>query len=222
MQATLGPKGEVTTIELDRIERSIARRSAETRATVPSIEYATVVDFEAGLARAAELGGDVVALLVHATARALVDVPQVNGAYRDGHYERYSRINVGVTIAEAGIYAVPTLFDADRKSVAEIASELADVAQRARDGQLTPADLSGATFTLSYDAGVETLTPLIIAPQAAALAAGPVRRVPVVRDGEVVPGHTIALTLACDHRIVYGAHAASFLQGVKSHLEEAE
>jgi pyruvate dehydrogenase E2 component (dihydrolipoamide acetyltransferase) len=88
---------------------------------------------------------------------------------------------------------------------------------------LTPAELGGATFTLTdsvaYD--IATLTPLIVPPQAAALAAGPVRDVPVVRHGEVVPGHTMVVTLACDHRIVYGAHAAAFLEEIKAHLEEA-
>jgi pyruvate dehydrogenase E2 component (dihydrolipoamide acetyltransferase) len=218
-----GVKGAVTTIELDRNERSIARRSAETRATIPNVEFTAEVDMEPTLAREAELGCGTTALLVTAAAHALAVVSRVNGAYRDGHYELYSRINIGVTIADGDIYVAPTVFDADSKAPVEIASELADYYERASMGTLTPAELGGATFTITdsvaYD--IATLTPLIVPPQAAALAAGPIRDVPVVRHGEVVPGHTMVLTLACDHRIVYGAHAAAFLEEVKAHLEEA-
>jgi pyruvate dehydrogenase E2 component (dihydrolipoamide acetyltransferase) len=216
-----GIKGEVTTIEPERYERTVARRSAEARATIPSVEYATVVEVEAALAQAGPAVGGLTPLLVRAVARALTRVPRVNGAYRDGRYELYSRVNVGVTYARDGLYLIPTLFDADRKSLAEIASELADLFARGRAGALAPAEVTGATFTLS-DAGgldVATLTPVIVPPQAAALAAGPVRAVPVVRDGQVVPGHTVSLTLACDHRIVYGSHAAQFLEEVRAHLE---
>jgi len=216
-----GSKGDVTTIELDRQERSIARRSAETRATVPNVEFTAVVDMDACLTREAELGCGTTALLVRACAVALCEIPRANGSYRDGRIELHSRVNVGVTIAEETLYVVPTIFDADRKSAPEIALDLTALAHRAREGELTPPELSGATFTVTdsivYD--IATLTPLIIPPQCAALAAGPVRDVPVIRHGRVVPGHTMVLTLACDHRILYGAHAGAFLQEVKAHLE---
>ena len=218
----LGVKGAVTTVDLDRSERQIARRSAETRATVPNVEFTAEVDMEPTLARESTLGCGTTALVVLAAAHALRIVPRVNGAYVDGQYELYGRINIGVTIAEEGIYVTPTVFDADQKTAVEIAADLADYANRALEGSLTPADLAGATFTLTdsvaYD--IATLTPLIVAPQAAALAAGPIRDVPVVRDGTVVAGHTMVMTLACDHRIVYGAHAAAFLEEIKAHLEE--
>jgi pyruvate dehydrogenase E2 component (dihydrolipoamide acetyltransferase) len=220
---SLGTKGEVTRVELARAERDIARRSAESRATIPNVEFTAEVDMDATLAREAELGCGTTALLVRAAAHALTAVRQVNGSYRDGHYELYSRINVGVTMADDGLYVIPTVFDADQKSVGEIAGELGDLFVRARDGRLTAPELTGATFTvtdsIAYD--IATLTPLIVPPQAAALAAGPIRDVPVVRDGSVVPGHTMVLTLACDHRIVYGAHASAFLEELKAHLQEA-
>jgi pyruvate dehydrogenase E2 component (dihydrolipoamide acetyltransferase) len=220
---SVGIKGAVTIVEPDRRERSIARRSAETRAIVPNVEFTAEVDMEAALAREAELGCGTRALLVRAAAQALRVVPRVNAAYRDGHHELYSRINIGVTIAEEGLYVSPVVFDADDKSALDISAELAQLASRAREGGLTPAEVSGATFTLA-DSGafdIATLTPLIVPPQAAALAAGPVRAVPVVRHGRVVPGHRMILTLACDHRIVYGFHAAAFLEEIKAHLEEA-
>jgi len=217
--ASLAPKGEVTVIELGRDERAIARRSAESRATVPNVEFTAEVDMAASLAREAELGCGTTGLLVRAAAHALTAVRRVNGSYRDGRYELYSRINVGVTIADEGLYVVPTVFDADQKSAIEIATELARLYVRAREGSLTPPELSGATFTVTDSIAYDIA--LIISPQAAALAAGPIRDVPVVRDGTVVPGHTMVLTLACDHRIVYGAHASAFLEELKAHLEEA-
>jgi pyruvate dehydrogenase E2 component (dihydrolipoamide acetyltransferase) len=217
-----GTKGNVTELEPDRAERSIARRSAETRAIVPNVEFGTEVDMVAALEREAEQKCGTTALLVTAAAHALSTVPRVNGAYRDGHYELYSRVNIGVTIAEPGVYVIPTIFDADRKSAFEIAAELDDYSVRARERALTPAELGGATFTLTAAGarGIATLTPLIVPPQAASLAAGPVREVPVVRDGAVVPGRTMTLTLACDHRIVYGTHASAFLAELKAQLEE--
>jgi len=218
----LGPKGIVTTIEPDRYERTVVRRSAQTRATVPSVEFTAEIDMEPSLATEAALRCGITALLVRAAAHALRLVPRVNGAYRDGHYELYSRVNVGVAIAEEGFYAIPTVFDADEKAAIEIAAEIAEHRTRALDGDLLPADLAGATFTL-VDSGrydVATVTPLITPPQAAALAAGPVRDTAVVRDGAVVAGHTMVATLAGDHRIVYGAHASSFLAEFKAYLEE--
>jgi pyruvate dehydrogenase E2 component (dihydrolipoamide acetyltransferase) len=221
--AELGLKGAVTVIEPDRLERAVARRSAETRATVPTIELTDVADMGAAMEREAQLGCGVVALLVRAVADALRTVPRVNGGYRDGRYELYSRVNIGLTIVEQDVYATPTIFDADEKSALEIASELAGYQIRAREGELRPAELAGATFTVvdpsAYD--VVALSPMIIPPQAGALAGGSVRDVPVVRRGQVIPGRTMQLALSVDHRIVYGYHAAAFLQEVKSHLEEA-
>ncbi|HTW12267.1 MAG TPA: 2-oxo acid dehydrogenase subunit E2 [Solirubrobacteraceae bacterium] len=222
---SLGPgiKGEVTVIELDRQARAVARRSAETRATVPTMEFTNLVNMDAALAREAELGCGTVPLLISAVARALQSVRRVNGSYRDGRYELYSRINIGVTMVDEGIYVTPTIFDADQKSELEVATDLADFYVRAREGELLPNELTGATFTVvdssAYD--IVALSPMIIAPQAGALAAGPVRDVPVVRRGEVVPGHTMQLALSVDHRIVYGHHAAQFLEEVKAQFEGA-
>jgi pyruvate dehydrogenase E2 component (dihydrolipoamide acetyltransferase) len=220
-ESVLGIRGEVRALEPERHERAVARRSAEARAVVPTVEYTAVVDMDPALARQAELGCGTTALLVGAVAQALRVVPRVNGAYRDGHYELYSRVNVGVTFSEEGLYVIPTVFDADSKGPGVIAAELRELFERARAGALTPAETGGATCTVSDSVAyaIATLTPLVLPGQAAAVAAGPVRDVPVVRDGEVVPGHTMALALACDHRIVYGAYAAMFLEEVKAHLE---
>lgn len=218
-----GLKGEITTAEPDRHERTLGRRSAESRATVPTVEYSNVVDLDALLRREEELGCGITAAVISAAAHALRTVPRVNGAYRDGRYEFYSRVNVGVTLVGDGVYSTPTIFDADTKGAVEISGEVADFYARARETELHPSELSGATFTLldfsEYD--IVAVTPLILPPQAGALAFGPIRDVPVLRDGQVVPGHTMQLSLAVDHRIVYGHHAAAFLEEVKAFLEEA-
>ncbi len=221
--ASLGTKGKVTTVELDRGARAIARRSAESRATIPSVEYTAEVNMAATLAREAELGCGTAALIVRAAGHALTAVPRVNGSYRDGRFEIYERVNIGVTITTEDSYVVPTVFDANEKSAVEIATELAELYLRAREGSLSPAELSGATFTISDSVAfdISTLTPLIVPSQAAALAAGPIRDVAIIRDGDVVPGQTLVLTLACDHRIVYAAHASAFLEELKAHLQEA-
>jgi pyruvate dehydrogenase E2 component (dihydrolipoamide acetyltransferase) len=218
-----GLKGDVVTTELERHERSVARRSAEIRATVPDVEFTAVIEMSAAEERAAAGGVSINALIVEATAAALRAVPRLNGAYRDGHYEQYSRVNIGVTIFGEGLYAIPTIFDADERTASELSAELSDYADRARSDALAPGELTGATFTLTAPAGeaVSSATPLIIAPQAGALAAGAVRDEPVVRDGALVAGRTMVITLACDHRISHGHHAAAFLAALKANLERA-
>jgi pyruvate dehydrogenase E2 component (dihydrolipoamide acetyltransferase) len=218
-----GLKGEVTTVELERHERTLARRSAESRATVPTVEFSNIADVDALLQREAEVGCGIVAAVIAAAARGLRTIPRVNGSYRDGRYELYSRVNIGVTLINDGLYATPTIFDADEKGAADIGQELAGFYERAREAELHPSELAGATFTVvdSSEYDIVALTPLVLPPQAGALAFGPVRDVPVLRDGEVVAGRTMQLSLAVDHRIVYGHHAAAFLEEVKAFLEEA-
>jgi pyruvate dehydrogenase E2 component (dihydrolipoamide acetyltransferase) len=205
-------KGEVHVQEPDRSERAIARRSAEARATIPDLELSAEVDVEPSAGSTA--------CLVRACALALREVPRANGAYRDGHFELYSRVNVGVVVASQESYVIPTVFDADRKSVSELSDDIAKLTERA--GELSPPELAGATFTLSNPGalGVASATPVVVPPQAAALAAGAIREIPVIREGALVAGHSMTLTLACDHRILYGAQAARFLTAVKTRLEE--
>jgi len=188
---------------------------------VPDLELTAVVELDESLALA--VPPQLTASLVHACAGALRAVPRANGSYRDGRFELYSRINIGVILASDGAYAIPTLFDCERKSVAELAGELTALEQRARDGELLAPEQSGATFTVWNPgaAGVASATPVVVPPQAAAVAAGAVRAVPVVRERAVVPSHCMAITLACDHRILYGSDAAQFLTDITTRLEEA-
>lgn len=197
-------KGETQILEPSYAERAIARRIAETRATVPDLEFGAEVDFGPAARLVSERDCSPTAVLIRACALALREHPRANAAYRDGHYELYSRVNVAVTVQTDDGVAAPTLLDADSKSLEQLDQDLASATARALAGQLTPPELSGATFTLSDfgSYGITRATPVIAAPQAAALASGAPHR------------GLLALVLACDGRILYGAHAARFLRRI--------
>jgi pyruvate dehydrogenase E2 component (dihydrolipoamide acetyltransferase) len=223
-------KGQVETRELSRTQQVIARRMAEAKATIPEFTLTAEIDMTRAAAMRAELGelasgGPAPSfndMIVKACALALREHPRANGAYRDGRFELFSRVNVGIAVAADDALVVPTIFDADRKSLGEIAATARELADRVRSQEITPPELSGATFTVSNLGmfGVTSFTAVINPPQAAILAAGAVRETPVVRDGAVVPGRLMSVTLACDHRILYGADAARFLSRVRELLEQ--
>jgi pyruvate dehydrogenase E2 component (dihydrolipoamide acetyltransferase) len=221
-------KGDVTVQELTRTQRLIARRMAESKATVPDFTLRSEIDMEACVRLRADLkavGGDVPSyndMVVRASALALREFPRANGSYRDGRFELHSRVNVGVAVAAQDSLVVPTVFDADRKSLREIARETRALAERVRAGTVTPPELSGGTFTVSNLGmyGVTDFTAVINPPQAAILAVGALAPRPVVRDGGLVARHTMGATLVCDHRILYGADAAGFLARIRALLEQ--
>lgn len=215
MEKATANKGETTILEPTRPQRTIARRAAESRATVPYLELSAEVTMDACASLVREHSR--VAVLVRACGLALHEHPRANAAYRDGRYELYSRVNVAVPVASEDAYALATVFDADRKSPAQITAEIAGFAGRT----LTAPELSGATFSVSAPDGVRSASPLIASPHAAALGAGEIAERPAVRDGVIVPSRQMTITLACDHRILYGHLAAAFLQAIASRLEAA-
>jgi pyruvate dehydrogenase E2 component (dihydrolipoamide acetyltransferase) len=222
-------KGRSSRQPLTRTQATIARRMAESRATVPDIELRREVDMSATVSAREQLRGAVDPLpsindfIVRAAALALREFARVNGAYRDGTFETYSRVNVGIAVAAPDALVVPTIFDADTKSLAEIASVARALGARVRDGSISPAELSGGTFTVSNLGmyGVDSFSPVINPPQAAILAVGSLRPRPVVDEasGAIVARPTVTLTLACDHRILYGADGARFLARLAELLE---
>ncbi len=224
-------KGETEIREPNKLQQTIARRMAESKATAPhfhltvEIEMGKAVAARAAL-KAASRDGEVVPsfndMVVKACAIALREFPKANGAYRDGRFELYSRVNVGVAVAAAEALVVPTIFDADSKGLRQIATEARAVAARVRDGSVTPPELSGGTFTVSNLGmyGIDAFDAVINMGQAAILAVGAIREAPAVRDGQVVPAQLMKATLSCDHRILYGAEGAEFLARVKALLEE--
>ena len=224
-------KGQVTYEDPSKLQSTVARRMAESKATAPHFYLEAEVEMSRLVAARAQIKatakeGDVVPsfndMVVKACALALREHPRANGAYRDGRFELYSRVNVGVAVAANDALVVPTLFDADRKSLRQIATEARGLAHKVRDGQITPPELSGATFTVSNLGmfGIESFAAVINPPQAAILAVGAITERPVVRDGAMSGAHLMRVNLACDHRILYGAPAAEFLARIKGLLEE--
>jgi pyruvate dehydrogenase E2 component (dihydrolipoamide acetyltransferase) len=225
---TATAKGDVTVQELTRVQQVIARRMAESKATVPEFSLRGEIDMEACVRMRAELkalGGEVPSyndMVVKACGLALSEFPRANGSYRDGRFELHSRVNVGVAVAATDALVVPTIFDADGKSLRDIARDSRALAERVRAGTITPPDVSGGTFTVSNLGmyGVTDFTAVINPPQAAILAVGSLAPRAVVHDGELVVRNTMGVTLVCDHRILYGADAAQFLARIGELLEQ--
>ena len=226
---TDGAKGNVTTQELTRLQRTVSRRMAESKATAPEfqlnmeIDMSGCVELRERLKEVAEPAPSFNDMVVKACASALREFPRVNGAYRDGQWEFYSRINVGVAVAAQETLIVPTIFDADQKSLGVIAREARALVGKVRDGNITPPELSGGTFTVSNLGmyGIESFSAVINPPQAAILAVGALKKKPVVDEsGRILARDMMSVTLICDHRILYGADGAEFLARVRELLEQ--
>ena len=214
-------KGRVQTVELSRLQQTIARRMAESKATAPhfylqsNVDMSHCVEARTRLKASAPEGEPVPSfndMVIKACALALREFPRANGAYRDGRWELYERVNVGIAVAAEAALVVPTIFDADRKGLRAIAAEARALAARVREQTITPPELSGATFTVSNLGmyGISNFHPVINTPQAAILAVGEIS----AADSQM------GVTLACDHRILYGAEGAQFLARVRALLEE--
>lgn len=217
-------RGATTPAEPTRRQALVARRAAESRATIPALTLRASIDMTEASGLEAERGGDAPSsldLVVRACGLALAEHPKVNGAYRDGRFEAYARVNVGFTVFAGDELIVPTVFDADGKTPGRIAAETRALAVRAREGTITTPELSGATFTVSDLGawGVRSFEAVVIPGQGAALAVGAVEPRPVAREGAVVVRDVMDAELSCDHRLLTGAEAAAFLGRVRELLE---
>lgn len=223
-------KGETTTVELTRTQQVIARRMAESKATIPDYTVTTEVDMEAAVSLREQMKAAATETLrapsfndmvVKAAGLALREHPKANGAYKDGKWELYGRVNIGIAVATDDALIVPTVFDVDRKALGEISRDARALAARVRAGKITPPELSGATFTVSNLGmfGTTEFTAVITAGQAGILSVGALRDEPVVKNGQVVPGKRMSITIAADHRIINGAEAAQFLARIRELLE---
>jgi len=241
---TPGPSPETgrgeNVIPLQGMRRTIAERMTASYQTTPHITFTVRVDmtgFEearAQLNARAEAVGQArvsaTALIVKAVAWALKRHPWLNSTLRqcsgqalhDEEIHLLPEINVGVAVALEEGLIVPVVHQADRKSMAEIGAEVNDLATRAREGRLTPADVTGGTFTVSNlgPFGIEQFTAIINPPQAAILAVGATQPEPVVdEEGQVVVRPVMRMTLSADHRVVDGVAAARFLTDLREALE---
>jgi pyruvate dehydrogenase E2 component (dihydrolipoamide acetyltransferase) len=214
-------------VPLTTTQRTIAQRMVASRTEIPEFTLTRELDVTAALALRRELAAaghrvSVNDLVVKAAALALREHPGVNAAWGGDHVVRRGRVSVGIAVAVDDVLLVPVIADADRKSLPRIAAEARALGERARTRTTTPAELSGATFTVSNLGmlGVLSFTAVIDAPQAAILAVGTVTPRPVFDDGgAVVRRELMQVALTCDHRIVYGAHGAAFLQRLAELLE---
>ncbi|WP_433273137.1 dihydrolipoamide acetyltransferase family protein [Pseudonocardia xinjiangensis] len=222
-------RGRVTLVELSRARRLTADRMAESAATVPSFPLTAEVDMTRALELRSGIAdlGDVTAvptvtdLVVAASGRALWEHPRVNASYREGTVAMFERVNIGVAVDTPEALLVPTVTDADRRSLTSIAVRTRELAELARSGRIGPADLEGATFTVSNLGmfGVTVFEAVINPPQAAILAVGALRRLPREIDGEVQVRPVLTLTLTSDHRVLDGAESARFLRRLVELLE---
>jgi len=225
-------EGEARVVPLQGMRRTIAERMTVSYRTAPHIALTMRVDmdaFEGARARLnarAEAEGlpraSVTALIVKAVAWALKRHPWLNSTLRDDEIHLLPEINIGVAVALDDGLIVPVVRGADRKGVAEIAAEVRDLTIRAREGRLTPTDVSGGTFTISNlgPFGVEQFTAIINPPQVAILALGAIQPEATGDErGELVIRPIMRMTLSADHRVVDGAVAARFLADLREALE---
>jgi len=196
-------RGAARVAELTPTQATIARRMAESAATIPVFTVTRDVDVSllVSLRKDVEGAPSFNDFLVKAAALTLRDFPRFNASYVEGAVHSWSRVNVGVAVASDDALLVPVVFDADAKTLAEISAETRRLAEGARTRSLRPEEMHGATFTVSNLGmfGVGSFTAIVDPPQVAILAAGG------IADG------TMTLTLSCDHRVVYGADGARFL-----------
>jgi pyruvate dehydrogenase E2 component (dihydrolipoamide acetyltransferase) len=229
-RAEAGAKGQAEVVELSRLQQTVSRRMAESKATAPDFALSLDVDMSGclelrqRLKEVADPAPSINDMVVKAAAMALREYPRVNGAYRDGKWELYPNVNVGVAVAAEAALVVPTIFDTDKKSLGEISRQARALIEKVREGKITPPEVAGGTFTVSNLGmyGIERFTAIINPPQAGLLTVGALMKKPAVdqESGRIVARDALTLTLVCDHRILYGAEGAQFLSRVRELLEQ--
>jgi pyruvate dehydrogenase E2 component (dihydrolipoamide acetyltransferase) len=221
------PSSGHTDTPISQMRKTIAKRLAESKFTAPHFYLTIAVDMSAAAAARAEInaGGDVKIsfndLVVKSVAKALKKHPAVNSSWLGDSIRTNYDVHVGVAVAVEDGLLVPVVRHADAKGLADISAEVRAFAQKAKDKKLQPSDWAGNTFTISNLGmfGIEEFTAIINPPDAAILAVGGIQEVPVVKNGAVVPGQVMKMTLSCDHRVIDGATGAAFLNSVKGYLE---
>ncbi len=215
-------------VPVSQMRKIIAKRLAESKFTAPhfyltmSIDMDRAVESRVKLNESAPVKISFNDIVLKAVAVALKKHPAVNSSWMGDKIRINHHINIGVAVAVEDGLLVPVVRFADGKSLSQIAAEVKDFAQRAKNKKLQPSDWEGSTFTISNLGmfGIEEFTAIINPPDACILAIGGISQVPVVKDGVIKPGNVMKLTLSCDHRVVDGATGAMFMQTLKSLLEE--
>lgn len=213
---------------VSQMRKVIARRLAESKFTAPHFYLTMSIDMDKAVASRAQLNelapvkisfNDMV---LKAVAIALKQHPVVNSSWLGDTIRTNHHVNIGVAVAVDEGLLVPVVRNADTKGLSQIATEVKDFAGKAKAKKLQPSDWEGSTFTISNLGmfGIDEFTAIINPPDSCILAVGAIQQVPVVKNGAVVPGNVMKVTLSCDHRVVDGASGAAFLLTVKGLLEE--
>jgi pyruvate dehydrogenase E2 component (dihydrolipoamide acetyltransferase) len=226
MAASVNGKESFTEENVSQMRKTITRRLTETF-SIPHFYLTMEVDMEHAVkAREAINALSPVKvsfndIVIRAVAASLRRHPKVNSSWQGDKIRTNHHVNVGVAVAVEEGLLVPVVRFADQKSLSQIAEEVKSFAQKAKDKKLQPSDWEGNTFTVSNLGmfGIEEFTAIINAPDSCILAVGGIKETPVVKNGQVVPGKVMKITLTCDHRVVDGATGAAFLQTLKAMLE---
>jgi pyruvate dehydrogenase E2 component (dihydrolipoamide acetyltransferase) len=215
-------------VPVSQMRKAIARRLGESKFSAPHFYVTMSIDMDSAVQARTKLNevspvkisfND---LVLKAVAVALKQHPAINSSWRGETIRVNHHVHIGVAVAIEDGLIVPVVRFADTKSLSQIGGEVKDLANRAKNKKLQPAEYEGSTFTISNMGmfGVEEFTAIINAPNACILAVSAIQQVPVVKNGAIVPGNVMKLTLSCDHRVVDGASGSAFLQTVKGLLEE--
>ncbi|MBL6865985.1 MAG: 2-oxo acid dehydrogenase subunit E2 [Flavobacteriales bacterium] len=216
-----------TEVGISQMRKTIARRLAESKFTAPHFYLTVSIDMDAAMETrksindAGEVRVSFNDMVVKAAALALKKHPVVNSSWLGDRIRFNEHVHIGVAVSVDEGLLVPVVRHADGKRLSQIGTEVRDFAGKARDKKLQPSDWEGNTFTISNLGmfGIDEFTAIINAPDSCILAVGGINAVPVVKNGEVVPGNVMKVTLSCDHRSVDGASGAAFLNDFKELLE---
>lgn len=213
--------------DVSQMRKTIAKRLSESKFSAPHFYLTIEMNMDNAIAARKSINenGDVKIsfndMVIKAVAMALKKHPKVNSAWLGDKIRYNDYVNIGVAVAVEEGLLVPVVRFADTKGMSQIGEEVKEYAQKAKDKKLQPEDWEGNTFTISNLGmfGIEEFTAIINPPDSCIMAVGGIKQTPVVKNGEVVPGNVMKVTLSCDHRVVDGAMGAEFLQTFKSYME---
>ncbi len=216
-----------TDTPVSQMRKVIAKRLSESKFSAPHFYITMDINMDRAIdaRKALNSNGDTKIsfndLVIKSCALALKKHPAINSAWMGDRIRQSDHVHIGVAVAVEDGLLVPVLRHVDLMSLANISANVKDLASKAKDKKLQPADWEGNTFTISNLGmfGIEEFTAIVNPPDAAILAVGGIKQVPVVKDGAVVPGNVMKITLSCDHRVIDGASGAAFLQTIKGFLE---
>lgn len=214
-------------VPVSQMRKTIARRLAESKFSAPHFYLTIEIDMDEAISARKSINTVSTSkisfndLVIKAVAASLRQHPKVNSSWLEDRIRYNEHIHIGVAIAVEEGLLVPVIRFADGKTLSQIASEVKEFGQKARDKKLQPSDWEGNTFTISNLGmfGIDEFTAIINPPDACILAIGGIKEVPIVKNGQIIPGNVMKVTMSCDHRVVDGASGAGFLQTFKQLLE---